>query len=180
MKIYTRTGDQGETSLFSGQRVRKSHPRVMAYGSLDEMNSILGAAIAAGPSEPVREALLRLQDRTFDLCADLATILAPGKPPRIPEEAIPEIEQEMDRISAALPAKNNFVLPGGSPAACQIHIARTVARRAEREALLVDGPDPVARTPMIYLNRLSDYLYLLARYENHLAGIEETDWIPAK
>ncbi|MBE2205113.1 MAG: cob(I)yrinic acid a,c-diamide adenosyltransferase [Chthoniobacterales bacterium] len=180
MKIYTRTGDQGETSLFSGQRVRKTHPRVAAYGTLDEMNSILGAALSAGPSEPVRTALIALQLKTFDLCTDLATVLAPGKLARITESDVREIEQAMDRIAAELPVKKNFVLPGGSPAASQIHIARTVARRAEREALLIEDSDTLARSSMIYLNRLSDYLYLLGAYENHLTGAEVIDWIPEK
>ncbi len=180
MKIYTGTGDHGETSLFSGQRVPKTHPRVAAYGTLDEMNSILGAAVAAGPCEPVRTSLLNLQRRTFDLCADLATVLQPGQAPRISEETVRDIERDMDRITEQLPEKNNFVLPGGSSAACQIHIARTVARRAEREALAVDGPARISRTPMVYLNRLSDFLYLLARYENHLAGVHEEDWLPGK
>ena len=178
MKIYTGTGDHGETSLFSGQRVRKSHPRVAAYGTLDEMNSILGAAVAAGPCEPVRAAVFDLQKRIFDLCTDLATVLKPGQLPRITDETVHRVEEQMDRISALLPEINNFVLPGGTPSACQLHIARTVARRAEREALMVDASERVARIPMVYLNRLSDYLYLLARYENHLAGVEETDWIP--
>ena len=180
MKIYTGTGDQGETSLFSGQRVRKTHPRVAAYGTLDEMNSILGAALAAGPCEPVRAALIDLQRKTFELCADLATVTQPGKSPRITEDTVGEIEQAMDRISALLPEKNNFVLPGGSPAASQIHIARTVARRAEREALMVEDSARIDRTSMVYLNRLSDYLFLLAAYENHLAGVEVIDWIPGK
>ena len=180
MKIYTGTGDQGETSLFSGQRVPKTHPRIAAYGALDEMNSILGAAVAAGPSGPVRAALLDLQGRTFDLCADLATVIQPGQSPRITDETIREIEQEMDRLTALLPEKKNFVFPGGAPAACQIHIARAVARRAEREALLVEGSERIAWTPMVYLNRLSDYLYLLAVYENFLAGVPETDWIPKR
>lgn len=177
MRIYTGTGDHGETSLFSGQRVSKTHVRVAAYGTLDEMSSFLGAALAAGPTDPVREALLALQVHTFDLCTDLATLLRPGQPPRITDETIREIEQEMDRITSQLPPQNAFVLPGGSAAACQIHIARTVARRAEREALLIDEPQ-VARGPMTYLNRLSDYLYLLARYENYLAGVEEIKWVP--
>lgn len=178
MKIYTRTGDHGETGLFSGERVRKTHPRVAAYGTLDEMNSILGAAVAAGPTPPVRQALVELQAQTFDLGADLATVLEPGQPTRITQSDIVTIEQEMDRLTALLPEKSNFVLPGGSSAACQIHIARTVARRAEREALTVEGSAQIPAGPMIFLNRLSDYLYLLAKYENHLAGVQEIDWIP--
>ena len=177
MKIYTGTGDHGETSLFSGQRVPKTHPRVSAYGTLDEMNSILGAAVAAGPTGPVRAALLDIQKSAFGLCTDLATVLQPGQSPRITGETVREIEREMDRIMALLPEMKTFVLPGGTPAACQIHIARAVARRAEREALLVEEASRIARTPMVYLNRLSDYLYLLAKYENHLAGVEETAWV---
>ncbi len=177
MKIYTGTGDRGETGLFSGQRVRKTHPRVMAYGTLDEVNSLLGAAIAAGPTAPVREALLALQARLFELGSDLATVLRPGESPRITEGDIREIEGQMDAIMAEVPLKKAFVLPGGTPAAAQIHIARTVARRAEREALLIDDSQPVAREPMVYLNRLSDCLFLLASLENHLAGAEETVWV---
>ncbi|MEI8311713.1 MAG: cob(I)yrinic acid a,c-diamide adenosyltransferase, partial [Verrucomicrobiota bacterium] len=154
------------------------HPRISAYGTLDEMNSILGAAVAAGPTPPVRAALLDLQTKTFELCADFATVLDPDQPTRITPADIAEIEQRMDRITALLPAIKTFVLPGGSPAACQIHIARTVARRAEREALMVDGSALISPTPLIFLNRLSDYLYLLARQENLLAGAEETPWIP--
>ena len=178
MKIYTGTGDKGETSLFSGQRVRKTHPRVAAYGTLDEMNSLLGCAISAGPAEPVLQALTSLQILTFELCADLATVLPEGRSPRITDDDIRALEQEMDRITAILPAKKHFVLPGGSRAACQIHIARTVARRAEREALEIEDFAKIGRAPMVFLNRLSDYLYLLASYENHLAGVAEIPWVP--
>lgn len=176
MKIYTGTGDHGDTSLFSGQRVRKTHPRVAAYGTLDELNSILGAAVAAVPKPPVLRAVIALQMRLFDLCADLATVLQPGQIPRITDETVTEIERAMDEISAELPSKKGFVLPGGTPAACQLHIARTVARRAEREALLAVEATPISREPMVYLNRISDYLYLLAIHENHLSGVEETVW----
>lgn len=180
MKIYTGTGDHGETSLFSSQRVPKTHPRVTAYGTLDEMNSILGAAVAAGPRPPVRDALLELQAQTFELCADLATVLGPGQSSRITPADVSAIEQKMDRITEQIPAMNSFVLPGGTAAACQIHIARTVARRAEREALLATDPAPVPQTPLVFLNRLSDYLYLLARQENFLAGAKEAPWVPQK
>lgn len=180
MKIYTGTGDHGDTSLFSGQRVRKTHPRVAAYGTLDELNSILGAAVAAGPKPPVREAVIALQMRLFDLCADLATVLKPGQYPRISDKTITKIERAMDEISALLPKKKGFLLPGGTPAACQLHIARTVARRAEREALLAVEATPIAREPMVYLNRMSDYLFLLACHENYLSGVTETVWEPCK
>jgi len=179
MKIYTGTGDRGETSLFSGQRVSKTHPRVAAYGTLDEMNSVLGAAIAVSPSAEVREALLALQILVFDLCTDLATVPEPGQSPRISCETIAQIEREMDLLAGKLPQVQAFVLPGGSPAAAQIHIARTVARRAEREVWAVSGSEAIAGEPLIFLNRLSDFLYLLARRENQLSGTRETEWSPA-
>jgi cob(I)alamin adenosyltransferase len=179
MKIYTKTGDRGETSLFSGQRVSKTHPRVAAYGTLDEMNSVLGAAVAVPPTPEVRDALIALQFLVFDLCTDLATLLKPGESPRITNETIARIEREMDAFTEALPPLRAFILPGGSPAAAQIHIARTIARRAEREALSVVGAEAIAREPLVFLNRLSDYLYLLARRENQLSGTAETEWLPS-
>lgn len=179
MKIYTGTGDRGETGLFSGERVSKTDPRVAAYGTLDEMNSVLGAAVAGGPATEVREALIALQLLVFDLCTDLATVRQPGENPRITNGAIERIEREMDLLTEGLPPLRAFVLPGGSPAAAQIHIARTVARRAEREALSVPGAEAIAREPLVFLNRLSDYLYLLARRENQLSGSPETEWLPS-
>ena len=129
----------------------------------------------------IQKKLWKLKDVQDSLAAHgihLLVVIEPGKATRITHADIGVIEKEMDRITALLPEIKNFALPGGTPAACQIHIARTVARRAEREALAVADPAPVEQTPMIFLNRLSDYLYLLARYENHLAGAVETDWIP--
>jgi len=178
MKIYTGTGDRGETSLFSGQRVPKNDPRVAAYGTLDEMSSVLGAAVAAAPAPETRDALVALQFVVFDLCADLATVLKPGGRPRIAAAEIARIEGEMDALTEKVPPLRAFILPGGSPAAAQIHIARTIARRAEREALAVPGG--IAREPMVFLNRLSDYLYLLARRENQLSGSPEPEWHPPR
>jgi len=180
MRIYTGTGDGGETSLFSGQRVSKADPRVVAYGTLDEMNSVLGAALAAAPSAEVGESLVSLQFLVFDLCTDLATARKPGQCPRITDEAIARIERQMDLLTEKLPPLRAFVLPGGSPAAAQIHIARTIARRAEREAVSAAAVEPISRQPLVFLNRLSDFLYLLARRENQLSGTLETEWIPTQ
>jgi len=180
MKIYTGTGDNGETSLFSGQRVQKNHPRVAAYGALDEMNSALGAAAASSHAEEIETALIAIQRLVFDLCADLATIFKPGQTPRITTETIDWIEKEMDALDGKLPELDCFVLPGGSPAAAHIHVARTIARRAEREACSIPEQEPAAREPLVFLNRLSDYLFLLARRENQLSGTKELEWRPAK
>lgn len=179
MKIYTRTGDAGETSLFSGQRVRKNHPRVAAYGALDEMSSVLGVAISSSPAPETKASLISVQMLVFDLCADLATISKPGQHPRIQAGAIEWIEKEMDALAGKLPEIDCFVLPGGSPAAAQIHVARTIARRAEREALSIPEGELAAREPLVFLNRLSDYLYLLARRENQLSGSSELEWHPS-
>jgi len=179
MKISTGTGDSGETSLFSGQRVSKSHPRVAVCGTLDEMNSVLGAAIAARPAAEVRDALLAAQSLAFELCADLAAVPKPGLAPKITSESIAQIEREIDLLAEMLPPLRAFVLPGGSPAAAQIHIARTIARRAEREVLAIPGLDAAACDPLVFLNRLSDFLYLLARRENQLSGTRETEWLPS-
>lgn len=180
MKIYTGTGDAGETSLFSGQRVQKNHPRVVTYGTLDEMSSVLGVAISSSPAPETKASIIFLQRLVFDLCADLATIPKPGRTPRITAETVSWIEKEMDALTGKLPEIDCFILPGGSPAAAQIHVARTIARRAEREACSIPKKEPTAREPLVFLNRLSDYLYLLARRENQLSGAKELEWHPAK
>lgn len=180
MKIYTKSGDSGETSLFSGQRVLKNHPRVAAYGTLDEMNSVLGVAVASSPSAEIQKTLTSLQLLVFDLSADLATVLKPGQSPRINSENISWIEKEMDSLMEKLPQKNCFVLPGGSPAAAQIHVARTIARRAEREARSLPAHEAISQESLVFLNRLSDYLFLLARRENQLCGATELEWRPSK
>jgi len=180
MKIYTGTGDLGETSLISGQRVSKTHPRVSACGTLDEMNSFLGAAAAVSPNAEVREALIALQFLVFDLCTDLATVPEPGQNPKISDESIARIEREMNLLTEKLSPLRTFVLPGGSPAAAQIHIARTIARRAEREALSVPGGEGIPRQTLVFLNRLSDFLFLLARRENQLGGTREIERHPSE
>jgi cob(I)alamin adenosyltransferase len=176
VKIYTKTGDEGQTGLFSGERVDKSHRLVEAYGTLDELNSQLGVVLAARPQEEIRTLLHRLQILLFDAGADLATRPGHRTIRRIEAEDVAAMESQMDAISERLPALRAFILPGGTPAAAALQLARTVARRAERAALRAHESDPVNGQLLILLNRISDYLFLLARLENFLAGEPETEW----
>ena len=180
MKIYTKTGDSGETGLFSGQRVGKDHLRVSAYGTLDEMNSFLGVAAASGSSPEVREALALIQRLAFELGSDLATVPKPGALPRIGAEHIQELERGIDAMTAKIPPLSAFIFPGGSPAAAHIHVARAVCRRAEREVITASSQEAIPHEAIVFLNRLSDYLFTLARYENFLSGVAEPVWTPAK
>src|SRR5882757_7218253 len=173
MKIYTRTGDDGTTGLFSGERVKKTHRRVEAYGAVDELNSALGVVRAANPQPAVNELLETVQRQLFKLGADLATAGESSKVPRIGTEESAWLEAEIDGMSARLPPLTHFILPGGTPAGAQIHVARAISRRCEREALRLEG---CRREVAIYLNRLSDFFFMLARFENHLAGVSETEW----
>jgi cob(I)alamin adenosyltransferase len=173
MKIYTRSGDDGTTGLFSGERVSKKHDRVEAYGAVDELNSILGVVRASAPRPAVDVLLEVVQRQLFKLGADLATTTETKVIARIGAEESGWLESEIDRMTAQLPALTHFILPGGSPAAAQIQVARATSRRCERAALRVDG---VRSEVVVYLNRLSDFLFTLARYENHLAGVSETEW----
>jgi cob(I)alamin adenosyltransferase len=171
VKIYTKTGDSGETSLYSGERVRKSDPRVEVCGALDELNSVLGVALAAGISSRGRSALRSLQVKLFVVGADVATTDGTHEIPRISSEDVLAIEREIDAIVDGLPAQNSFILPGGCPGSAHLHLARTVCRRAEREAAAAGNL--VGQNVKIYLNRLSDYLFVLARRENQFAGCAE-------
>lgn len=178
MKIYTRTGDDGTTMLFSGGRVRKDHLRVEAYGTVDELNSQLGVVRAMQPHEKVTAWLIDVQNQLFRLGADLATPMDAKADwvVRLDESPIKALEEAIDAMSADLPELTNFILPGGTPAAAHLHVARTVCRRAERQVVRLaeaEAINPVAQT---YLNRLSDWLFVLARYENHLAGEPESKW----
>lgn len=178
MKIYTRTGDDGSTSLFSGGRVRKDHLRVEAYGTVDELNAHLGMARTLNPAAPTNERLEKIQNQLFHLGADLATPLDAKADwvLRVQQSAIDELEADIDAMNEELEPLKHFVLPGGTQAAAAIHIARTVCRRAERMTVTLSDHEPVNEAAMVYLNRLSDWLFTLARHENHLAGIKETTW----
>jgi cob(I)alamin adenosyltransferase len=178
MKIYTRTGDSGETGLFGAMRIRKNDPRVEAYGTIDELNATLGMARAADLPEALDTALTRLQSELFVLGAEVAC--APGKTDKLKMELIGDaqvsaLEDLIDEHEGHLPALKTFVLPAGSPAGATLHLARTVARRAERRCLDLNDLRPQVVT---YLNRLSDCLFVLARRANHLAAAAETPWTP--
>lgn len=180
VRIYTKSGDRGTTGLFSGERVEKTHPRVEAYGTLDEMNSVFGVVLASNPAAEVAALLTRVQSLVFELGSDLATRPKPGHPRRISAEHTAWLEQEIDRMTADLPPLRAFVLPGGTPAAAHIHVARTICRRAERAALVAAASEEIPADALVFLNRLSDFLFVLARYENQLSGVDEPVWLPEK
>ncbi len=178
MKIYTRTGDTGETALFAGGRVRKSHVRLHSYGTIDELNAILGLALAAGLDATLQGAVLRVQSELFVVGADLATPLD-AKTERIVRVSPPMIEQleaEIDEWETLLPPLRNFILPGGSLSGAFLHQARTVCRRAERWVVMLQEVEPVSAEVLRYVNRLSDWLFVAARVANMRAGQPETTW----
>ncbi|HTO95162.1 MAG TPA: cob(I)yrinic acid a,c-diamide adenosyltransferase [Bacteroidota bacterium] len=180
MKIYTKTGDAGDTSLFGGQRVPKDALRIEAYGTVDELNSMLGLALAEGPVEGMRAALLEIQSQLFTLGADLATprSVTRSEIRRIEARDSAWLEKEIDRFDAALKPLRSFVLPGGSPLAARLHLARTVCRRAERVVVRLSRNEDVGEGMTMYLNRLSDLLFVLARNANQSAGVAEIPWKP--
>jgi cob(I)alamin adenosyltransferase len=186
-RIYTRTGDQGETALGDFTRVPKDHPRVAAYGSVDEVNAVLGLLLAhvpAGGLDPATTDLLRdIQNDLFDVGADLCVPLPQGGTPdtrlRVRPEQATRLEGAIDRLNTDLAPLQSFVLPGGSPAAAWCHLARTVCRRAEREVVTLARQEPLNPQIVIYLNRLSDLLFVLARVCNQ-SGREDVLWVPGK
>ena len=173
-RIYTRTGDAGETSLGDGSRVPKTDRRVVAYGAVDELNSQLGVALTATLPPPIREALERIQNELFDVGADLCVPYAEGDERlRVERSQVEALERLCDELNADLAPLKSFVLPGGTEAAARLHVARAVCRRAEIAALEAAPVNPVA---LAYLNRLSDLLFILARAAN--AGHPEPLWKP--
>jgi cob(I)alamin adenosyltransferase len=178
MKIYTKTGDKGKTSLFGGLRVSKDALRIDAYGTIDELNSHIGAIRSMKPENEIDQVLENLQIDLFTLGADLAT---PSRKKgavvkRIEPHHIGQAEKTIDHLDSRLEPLQNFILPGGSKIAAQIHIARTVCRRAERCVVRLSRKESIGTIPIIYLNRLSDLLFVLARYANKLERTEETKW----
>jgi cob(I)alamin adenosyltransferase len=183
MKIYTGTGDRGKTSLFSGERVAKSHERVMAYGEIDELNSVLGALAAAlqnGPSPDMAGQIHQIQSDLMAAGALLAVADGVASPVKLAPDASLRLEASIDHMQDKLPDLKSFILPGGHMTAAWAHIARTVCRRAERRMVslaLSTSENPNSfQDVLVYVNRLSDYLFVLARYCNHLAGIEDIPW----
>jgi cob(I)alamin adenosyltransferase len=183
-RIYTRTGDGGETSLFGGGRVSKDDPRVRAYGTIDELNAVIGVVRTSGMPQEIDGVLERVQHQLFDLGAELATpdaaSAAAGHAPRATAEWVTALEREIDRFEGLLPPLREFVLPGGTAAAAGLHHARTVARRAEREIVRLAGRGPVNPELLKYVNRLSDLLFVLARAANHASGRPDVTWIASR
>ena len=181
-KIYTRTGDAGETALFGGLRVAKSNARVCAYGDVDELNAVIGWAATQQTDDVLLERLHTVQSDLFSIGAHLATVVREGRTPpalpEIPNARVQEMESWIDAADGELPPLRNFVLPGGSAAAAALHVARTVCRRAERSVVALAQQERVDGGLMIYLNRLSDWLFEAARLVNHRANQPETPWQP--
>ncbi len=183
MKIYTKVGDGGDTYLFGGGKVRKDHPRVNAYGDVDELNSVLGWAASLTQDVEIREALDSVQKELFVLGADLATppdARPPKAVPRIGAKEIARLEKAIDNISKELTPLTHFILPGGSSLGAALHLARAVCRRSERVLVPLMESDKSIFDAQIYINRLSDFLFVLARRANQKAGIPETLWRPKK
>ena len=181
-KIYTRTGDAGTTRLASGAEVSKTDARVGAYGAVDELNSVLGVArLHSGQNDRIDAMLARIQNELFDLGADLATPLEPApkwEALRIIDSQVDRLEKEIDWMNESLKPLDSFILPGGSPLSSHLHVARTICRRAEREAVaLVETGEKVNMEAVRYLNRLSDHLFVAARRAN-ANGADDIKWIP--
>ena len=181
-RIYTRGGDKGRTSLVDGKRVAKHSLRVAAYGAVDEANAVIGIARLQVADPAIGAMLQRIQNDLFDLGADLAN--PPAKQPkfeplRILQAQVDRLEAEIDRLNADLTPLNSFVLPGGTPAAAQLHLARTVVRRAEREATALAAREAVSEPALRYLNRLSDLLFVMARWVND-KGAADSLWVPGQ
>jgi len=183
IKIYTKTGDSGETGLFGGERVPKDAPRVEAYGEVDELNACLGFACAQLTAGDVLECLHRIQSELFDLGADLATpsmvTTATKQIPRIRAAQVTRLEEWIDRYEEELTPLTRFILPSGSPAGTTLHFTRAVCRRAERRVVTLSRREEINPEVIRYLNRLSDLLFVFARVVNHRARMPETTWEPS-
>lgn len=177
-KIYTRGGDAGETSLGDGSRVSKLDPRIAAYGAVDELNSLVGVVVAGKCPASIRDVLQRVQNELFDLGADLSVPFGIEGRLRVTQERVDALERDCDSFNADLPELTSFVLPGGTRAAAHLHVARAVCRRAERDALSAAQSVDVNPLTLVYLNRLSDLLFILARAANAADGQEEPLWRP--
>ena len=183
MKVYTKTGDDGTTALFGGDRVGKNHPRIVAYGTVDETNAAVGMARAVLDdtvwAKRADAILGRIQEELFVLGGDLAS---PGDVkypvPRIEAHHVTALETEIDGLEADLPPLKHFILPAGHPAAATLHLARTVCRRAERQTIEAAKTEDISAEAVHYLNRLSDFFFVLARWVNHAAGVRDSAWIP--
>lgn len=177
--MYTRTGDDGTTGLGGGQRVPKDSLRIEAYGTVDELNSCIGVAVALGLDARLTAAFATIQNELFHLGSDLCILeedKARFKVPQIEEKHVVALEALMDELSESLAPLENFVLPGGAPGAAQLHVARCVCRRAERHAIALSRIEAIGPFVVKYLNRLSDALFVMARYENHARRCPDVLW----
>lgn len=177
-RIYTRGGDAGETSLGDGSRTSKLDPRIEAFGTVDELNATLGVVLAGDVPLEIRPVLERVQNELFDLGADLSVPAHVEGRLRVAQPMVDRLEEDCDRFNADLPELRSFVLPGGTEAASRLHVARTICRRAERETLGAANQHELGPLVGVYLNRLSDLLFILARAANALAGRDEPLWKP--
>ncbi|MBL8679715.1 MAG: cob(I)yrinic acid a,c-diamide adenosyltransferase [Myxococcales bacterium] len=178
-QVYTRTGDDGTTGLGGGQRVPKDSLRIEAYGTVDELNSTIGVAVAAGLDERLARAFATIQNELFHLGSDLCILeedKVKFKVPQIEERHVVALEELMDELSESLSPLENFILPGGTVGAAQLHVARCVCRRAERDAIALSRVEPIGAFVVKYLNRLSDALFVMARYENFARGRTDVLW----
>lgn len=178
-KIYTRQGDEGNTKLSGGQSVPKNSARVAAFGSVDELNSHIGLAIALGLNADLEEALSTIQNELFHLGSDLSFLEEDKQKIQIPQiEArhIAALEAIIDKLGDAVGPLENFILPGGTPGAAQLHVARTVCRRAERDVVSLAQIEPIGPHVAVYLNRLSDALFMMSRFQNKQNGVPDTLW----
>lgn len=184
-RIYTRMGDDGTTQLASGREVPKDAPRVRAYGAVDELNSLIGVALSMGLDPRLAEVLPVIQNELFHLGADLATPPAEGseideiETPRIESRHVQALEALIDELNAIVGPLENFILPGGASGSAALQLARAVCRRAERCAVTLSREERVGDQVVPYLNRLSDALFVMARFENHRRGVEEPLWDPS-
>ena len=181
MKIYTKTGDAGTTSLLGGSRVSKADLRIETYGTVDELNSHLGLLRSEATEEGTKELLMFIQDRLFTMGSHLA--LESGKSfnlPELEEGDVERLEKAMDAMNEMVPPMRHFILPGSNSGEAKAHIARCVCRRAERLLVALNESEPMPAILQIFLNRLSDYLFVYSRYLTHQKGLEETPWIPKK
>ncbi len=180
MKIYTKTGDQGSTSLYGGERVSKNNDRINAYGTVDELNALLGLTITETRCEEIRKMLIVIQNDLFTLGSDLAAPIdikeSKIKIPRIEEGHIAKLEEMIDRTETNLTPLKNFILPGGSKGSSLLHFSRTVCRRAERHVVALMNTVDIGDKIIIFLNRLSDLLFVLARYENKYNDTPDVKW----
>lgn len=180
MKIYTRRGDRGETDLFGGGRVAKDAARVAAYGDVDELTACVGMAAALSEQDDLRELEYSIQNVLYDLGSQLASPSEHHREkagiPMVTSDDVSFLEAKLDAFDSQLAPLRNFILSGGTPAAAALHVARTVCRRAERSAVALDRDEPLDEFVLRYLNRLSDLFFVMARLENHRAGVEDVVW----